>query len=578
MVAAVSASSRTTAPTAKESVREAACLHCRLPLPTGCPSDFCCRGCEAVHALLADAGLSRYYDLGGGEGHPVASVQGVDHKWLEPIANRLAAQPPGLTRVTLDVQGLHCSACVWLLDEIFQRAPSSAGILVNPSVGSVELTIGPDFPLTQYVTDIEAFGYRFGPPLKANADRGASSDLLWRMGLCIAIAMNTMIFGFAVYCGLPEGRVFRLFHALDFGLSFVSVMVGGTVFFRSAWQALRRRVLHLDLPIALGIALVFTSSTYTYLTRGGTTSYFDTLNVFIALMLVGRFLQERVLAKNRAYLLASEGAEGLYTRRITGNDVTLVRCMEIAEGDTLLVGHQDLVPVECQLLGDQDSVFSLDWINGESAPRTFSPGDLVPAGAFCQDTRAATMRAALAFDASAVVSLLRASTRREHELARSTPWWKRLTSLYVASVLVIAAGGFAGWILVTHDLARTLDVVAGVLIVTCPCAFGIAVPLAYELAQARLRRVGLFGHSARDPADRIAHVVGGRLDVAVEREFDGDPGVAVAAARINGLHAFDAGDGILDNLGDACLHHGRRRAGIDHLHRDHRWIDVGQLA
>jgi Cu2+-exporting ATPase len=484
----------------------ATCLHCRLPLATGATSSFCCRGCEAVHALLEDAGLSRYYDLGGGEGHPVATTSS-DHKWLEPIALRLAAQPPGLTRVTLDVQGLHCSACVWLLDEIFRRAPSSAGILVNPSVGSVELTIGPDFPLAAYVKDIEAFGYRFGPPLKASADRGARSDLVWRMGLCIAIAMNTMIFGFAMYCGLAEGRVFHLFHALDFALSFVSVLVGGTVFFRSAWQALRRRVLHLDLPIALGIALVFSSSTYTYATRGGATSYFDTLNVFIALMLVGRFLQERVLAKNRAYLLASEGAEGLYTRRIEGKDVTLVRCVEIAEGDVLLVGHQDLVPVECELLGSpQDkSVFSLDWINGESAPRSFSAGEMVPAGAFCQDTRARTMRAAAAFDASAVVSLLRASTRRDDDLARSTPWWKRLTSIYVGAVLALAASGFAGWILVTHDLARTLDVVAGVLIVTCPCAFGIAVPLAYELAQARLRRVGLF---VRTPGflDRAAEV------------------------------------------------------------------------
>ena len=485
---------------------DATCLHCRLPLVTGEASSFCCRGCEAVHALLAGAGLSRYYDLGGGEGHPIGETPS-DHKWLEPIALRLAAQPPGLTRVTLDVQGLHCSACVWLLDEIFRRAPSSAGILVNPSVGSVELTIGPDFPLAAYVSDIEAFGYRFGPPLKASADRGDRSDLVWRMGVCIAIAMNTMIFGFAMYCGLAEGRVFRLFHALDFALSFVSVLVGGTVFFRSAWQALRRRVLHLDLPIALGIALVFSSSTYTYAARGGATSYFDTLNIFIALMLVGRFLQERVLRRNRAYLLASEGAEGLYTRRIDGKGVALVRCLEIVEGDVLLVGHQDLVPVECELLGSSrdKAVFSLDWINGESAPRSFSPGEVVPAGAFCQDTRARTMRATAAFDASAVVSLLRASTRRDDDLARSTPWWKRLTSIYVGAVLVLAGGGFAGWILVTHDLARTLDVVAGVLIVTCPCAFGIAVPLAYELAQARLRRVGLF---VRTPGflDRAAEI------------------------------------------------------------------------
>jgi Cu2+-exporting ATPase len=479
------------------------CLHCRLPLGFGDRGEFCCRGCEEVYRLLASAGLSRYYDLGGGEGHPVTPSI-ADHKWLEPIAARLAEQP-GLTRVALDVQGLHCSACVWLLEETFRREPSGAGVLVNPAVGSVELTIGPGFPLDTYVRTIEAFGYRFGPPLKAGAARATTSDVVWRMGVCIAIAMNTMIFGIAIYCGLAEGRVFRLFHALDFALSFVSVLVGGTVFFRSAWQALKRRVLHLDLPIALGIGLVFASSTYTYLTRGGATSYFDTLNVFIALMLVGRFLQERVLAKNRAYLLASDGAEGLYTRRVAGSAVALVRCTEIAAGDVLLVGHQDLVPVDAELLGEEPAVFSLDWINGESAPRAFRPGDVVPAGAFCQDTRACSVRAQAAFDGSSVGALLRTSTRRDHDLARATPWWKRLTSIYVVAVLTVAAASFAGWMLVTGDLGRTLDVVAAVLIVTCPCAFGIATPLAYELAQAGLRRVGLF---VRTPGflDRAAQV------------------------------------------------------------------------
>lgn len=440
---------------------------------------------------MSSQGLSRYYELGGGAAHPV-TIGRTDHKWLEPIAERLALQPPGLSRVVLDVQGVHCSACVWLFEEMFRREPSGAGILVNPAVGSVELMVEPTFPLAEYVRTIEAFGYRLGLPLKAKGERAADTDIVWRMGVCVAIAMNTMIFGFAVYCGLTEGPVYRLFHALTFGLSFVSVLVGGTVFFRSAWQAVRRRVLHLDLPIALGILLAFSSSTYTYAARGGATSYFDTLNVFIALMLVGRFLQERVLAKSRAYVLASDGADGLYTRRVQQGEVALIGCKEVAEDDVLLIGHQDLVPVDSELMGVEEAVFSLDWINGESAPRAFRPGDVIPAGAFCQDAKARQVRAKGAFDASSIVSLLRTSTRRDHDLARATPWWKRLTSIYVAAVLTLAAGAFVGWFVLTRDLSRTLDVVAAVLIVTCPCAFGIATPLAYELAQARLRRLGLF--------------------------------------------------------------------------------------
>lgn len=465
------------------------CLHCASALTPADTDGFCCRGCAEVHRLLREGGLTRYYDLGGGEGHPVAQTS-ADHTWLVPIAERVAGER-GLTRVALDVQGVHCAACVWLHEKLFARLPGAARIVVNPAVGTVELVVEPSFPLARFVEDVEAFGYRLGPPLKG--ERRQDGDLVWRMGVCIAIAMNTMIFGFAVYCGLEEGRVFRLFHGLDFALSFLSVLVGGTVFFRSAWQAIRRRVLHLDLPIALGIALVFASSTYTYALRGGATSYFDTLNVFIALMLVGRFLQERVLAKNRAMLLASDGAEGLYTRRLGADGtVSVLRCTELRAGDVLLVGRGDVVPVDAVLLDREAASFSLDWISGESAPREFASGETIPAGAFSHGERALRLVAKTDFDASELVRLLQAPRGRDADASRATSWHKRLTAVYVASVLTIALLTLAGWLLVTHDLARTLDAVAAVLIVTCPCAFGIATPLAYELAQGRLRRAGLF--------------------------------------------------------------------------------------
>ena len=466
--------------------RRTRCAHCDEPIVDG-RGDFCCTGCEAVHALLAESGLSRYYDLGGGRGRPVVlGGAEADRKWLEPL---VAAKP---SRLVLDVQGIHCSACVWLIEKLFARRAGGERIVINPAVGTMELVVDAAFDLGLFVTDVEAFGYRLGPALKRENAR--QSDLVWRMGVCIAIAMNTMIFGFAIYCGLAGGAVYRLFHSLDFGLSFLSVLVGGTVFFRSAWASLRRGILHLDLPIALGIALVFTSSTFTYFTGGGGASYFDTLNVFIALMLVGRFLQERVLAKNRALLLASDGAESVLVRRIckTAKTVELVRATELAEGDTLLVGTGDLVPVDADLLGDAPASFSLDWINGESAPRTYDPGAAVPAGAFSKDAQALRLRARTAFDRSALSALLRSETHRDRDLPRATGWHTTLTRLYVVGVLAIATVTSAAWYLATRDAVRTLDVVAAVLIVTCPCAFGIATPLAYEIAQASLRRVGLF--------------------------------------------------------------------------------------
>jgi P-type Cu2+ transporter len=480
------------------------CRHCG----NACPETFCCSGCEAVYTFLQEGGLAdRYYDLRGREGIPAIAAGDVadrssDRKWLEPIAKDLAAKR-SLTRIELDVQGVHCSACIWLLDTLFTRMNGGAAIVVNPAIGRVDLTVEPSFDLKTFVATVERLGYRFGPPTTERG-RGAQSDLVWRMGVCIAIAMNTMIFGVSFYCGLTSGPTYELFQKLSFALSSISVLVGGPVFFKSAWRALRQKALHLDLPIALGILLAYASSAHAYFVRGGATSFFDTIDVFIALMLVGRFLQERVVARNRASILASSGAEHLFTRRIEKNgQVALVRCVDVVAGDRLLVARGDLVPVDAEPA--TTGSFSLDWISGESRPKSFEAGAIVPAGAFSCGDEAVVVTARSPFSSSSLASLLRTTRAREADAARATPFWQKLTRIYVALVLVLAASTFVGWFIATRDPFRAMDVVTAVLIVTCPCAFGIATPLAYELAQAGLRRAGLF---VRSPAflDRAAAI------------------------------------------------------------------------
>lgn len=466
------------------------CLHCGLALPRGVEGAFCCAGCEVVHGLLHRMELDRYYDLQGSSGQPVPEARPGqrDLNWLVPIEERLAAAT-GLSRVDLDIQGIHCTGCVWLIETLFKRRPEGVRALINPALGKVQLAVGSGFALRAFLVEVERFGYVLGPSLKRA--RPASSGLLVRMGICIAIAMNAMTFTISLYAGLDSGPLFRLFNELNLGLSLLSVLVGGSVFFSSAWQGLRRGLLHLDTPIALGILLAFASSAYSFATKGGATSYFDTLDIFIALMLVGRWLQERVLEKNRRQLLESDGIDGLFTRRVQGGRVSVVRCTELLVGDALLMAPGDLVPVAASL-EDDESTFSLDWINGESQPRAFHRGDTVPAGAFAASQRAANLRASEAFSASSLVDLLRSPVRREADVARSTPWWQSFARLYVGFVLFAALLGFLGWALLAHDVPRAVAVVTAVLIVTCPCAFGIATPMAYELAQAGLRRAGLF--------------------------------------------------------------------------------------
>ena len=246
--------------------------------------------------MLTERGLTRYYALAGDQVAPVSVADRPrSHAWLEPLLESSAERAGDVGQLQLDVQGIHCAACVWLMNETFKKQPGAGDIVVNPTLGTVQLSWkrGALDP-TRWVQDIEGFGYQFGPPRKEGTRR--SSDLPVRLGVSAAIAINVMLFSVSFYFGLGQDdpQVFRLFTWLSAALSTGTVLVGGWPFFVAAVRGLRSGMLHLDLPIALGIVLVYSMSLVQLATSGGRgdLAYFDTLNVFITLMLLGRFIQE----------------------------------------------------------------------------------------------------------------------------------------------------------------------------------------------------------------------------------------------------------------------------------------------
>jgi Cu2+-exporting ATPase len=501
------------------------CIHCGLPIPParrnrGDP--FCCEGCLRVYELIRGAGLTRYYDLGGGSSTPAATLRPDSFAWLERLLAlgptgasgtfptpdsgrsghegdaRDAGEPASATdpsqprRLTLDVQGIHCAACVWLLRELFLRRPGACDLRVNPALGQAELTwIPAQCDLRDYLAEAERFGYTFGPRAKDGSHR--SRGLLVRLGICAAAAMNVMIFSLCFYAGLgpADGRLYAFFGQLNLGLTLAAVLVGGWVFFRAAFVGLRRGLVHLDLPIALGIALAFAGSVYAYRTGGPRAAYFDTVAIFVTLMLVGRFLQERVLERNRNSLLAWQGVGDLHARRVRNGTVEAIPALEIRRGDELWVVPGDLVPVESTLLSRPGEV-SLDWITGESRGQTVAPGDTIPAGASNAGKTLLCLAAREDFDQSRLNSLLQGPQPGEADriAGPGQRWWHRLGTMYVLGVLLLAALGFASW--AGHDLRRAMMVTVSILVVTCPCAIGLATPLAHEMVHAALRRGGIF--------------------------------------------------------------------------------------
>ena len=307
------------------------------------------------------------------------------------------------------------------------------------------------------------------------------------MAISIAMAMNVMMFSLSFYFGLAEGALYMFFGWLSLGMATVSLLAGGGVFLKGAAAGLRRRVLHLDVPISLGMVLAYAGSTYGFLTGGPDNAYFDSLTIFIALMLVGRWAQEHILERNRNSLLESSGAENLTVKRMKDGELKAVAATEIVQGDELWVAPGDLLPVEGILMRRATEV-SLDWITGESDRIAFKPGDKIAAGAFNASNHGFAVTAVEGFEDSRLQDLLRSTTVADEEFRPQ--WWHKVSSWYVSAVLGAAVTGFALW--AGRDVTMALKVTIAVLVVTCPCALGLATPLAEELILFALRRRGVF--------------------------------------------------------------------------------------
>lgn len=470
----------------------ASCDHCGNALPASAADAFCCAGCRAVHESIVQAGLARYYDIKDATIVPplmLGAQAKHDRNWLLPLSQRLSAAQTAI-ELPLKVQGLRCAACVWLIQQLFAKHPGAQRITVNSARGSAKLCVDARFPLCDFVGELEQFGYVLGDI--GQSERG-EDGLLLRTGVSVALSLNAMSFAAAIYFGLSEGPLYNLLHGLNFACASLAVLVGAPVFLASAWKALHQGILHLDLPIAVGIVLSYLAALWSYFSGNTAAAYYDSLATFIALMLLGRWLKERIVERNRRELLTNSGLEGLLVRRLQGAEVELVEAVQLARGDALLIPPGDLVPVAGALQNDRARC-SLDWITGESDAHEYVCGQVVPAGAFNAGASALRVVCQGDFASSELVELVgntelgeRTSAAESHTFAL----W------YVAAVLLTGALAFTYWTLHTGSIAQGLAVMTAVYVVTCPCAIGIAQPLGEELVLSGLRAKGLFVRNPR---------------------------------------------------------------------------------
>lgn len=473
-----------------------ACAHCGTPFHPRKEDDrFCCGGCAYVYQLLHEEGFERFYDFQEGQGAPVGAwaLSPRDDRWLRERQEKAEADVnSGQTAsMELEVQGITCVGCVWLLERLYQRLPGARRIDLDPTQGRVRVLWKPgEMDLPAFACEAQRFGYLLGPPGE-RAPQSESRQLAGRVGLAGAFALNAMMFTLPVYLGMsPTFPLAPYFGWLTILFSTLAVATGGSYFFARAYRALRAGAMHLDLPIALGIAAAYVGSLAGWMLGEAQVVYFDFVAIFVFLMLAGRWFQERAVERNRRSLL--EGGSHNSTVRVKAGDawqpqpVDTMRaglCLHLQRGETL--------PVAARLQGE-GAAFSLESICGEAAPRQFQPGQQVPSGAILLDLEA-QMEASEGWSQSLYKQLLEALP---DVAAGRHAGLEQLLRGYLLTVLLIAFAGALGWALAGEGTAA-LQVAVSILVVSCPCALGLAWPLATERAIANLRRRGVL---VREPS------------------------------------------------------------------------------
>jgi len=475
--------------------RMACCTHCGTEFSAKFALDlFCCRGCEYVSELINEHGFEQFYDLK--QGLTVAPVRSRpfeehDFSWLPAKmaeAEYKAKARGEEARLDLGLDGISCVGCVWLVEKLFSKHPGSVRAAANPSSGRLHLEwVSGKCDLEPFLRELCRFGYVAAPSGAGNGDQ-ERRRLAARLGLCGAFALNAMGFSLPVYLGLPADSEFSgLFRLIAFLSATMSMLVGGGYFMERAWRAVKAGSLHIDLPIALGLVAGYIGSVSGWALGRERLMYFDFVSVFVFLMLSGRYLQTAAVDRNRRRIIRQQPVPEAVPR--ADNSGETVARDEIIPGLSFRLGPGQALPVSGILI-DNEADFSLEWIHGEADPVRFTAGRRLPAGAILLSRKPVSLSAGEKWEDSLLAKLTAPSLSD-----RGTPGLDKLLRVYLSCVLVLGVSALMAW--GAHGEWLTgVQAMISVFVVSCPCALGVSIPLADDIAASAMERLGVFVRTA----------------------------------------------------------------------------------
>ena len=459
------------------------CYHCGDEC-NGAPiqiedKDFCCNGCKTVFEILSENDLCSYYSF---EETPGVTRKGESNALFdfldnEEIAKGLLEFSDGKQeRVSFLIPNIHCSSCIWLLEHLSRIAPAVINSKTNFSQRQLTVSYkSEDFSLRQLVELLDRIGYTPVINLESNGETNSKPQsfdrkLLVKMGIAGFCFGNVMLLSFPDYLGIPslEDSYIQLFRWLNVLLSIPVVFYAGQEYFVSAYKSLKQRFANIDVPIALGVSVLFLRSIYEVVLNIGP-GYFDSLVGLIFFLLIGKWFQNRTyqaLSFDRDY--KSYFPLAILVKKELSFVSTAVK--QIKKGDEVLIRNGELVPADAILIDDQVSI-DYSFVTGESEAVQKGKGQYIYAGG-----RLIGKQARFIVQKTVSQSYLTELWNDEafSKEDERTSLVDRVSQYFTVAIILIALAAGAYWQFT--DPSKTWLVFCSVLIIACPCALALSTP------------------------------------------------------------------------------------------------------
>jgi len=445
---------------------------------------FCCEGCKTVYEILNENELCNYYDIDATPG--ISPPKHLNHKfaYLESIEvneKLIDFKDQNLSLVTLHLPQIHCSSCIWLLENLYKLNPNINSSRVNFLKKEIKLSFNHhELPLRKLVELLTSIGYE--PEINLN-DLGEKSktpidrSLYFKLGVAGFCFGNIMLISLPEYFGLDsikESTFSNFFGYINFLLAVPVFIYSSSSYFKSAWNGIKRKIVNIDIPISLGILVLFLRSSYEIFSKTGA-GYFDSLAGLIFFLLLGRVFQQKtynLLSFERDY----KSYFPIATTKINPqNNEESVPVSELKIGDIILIRNNELIPVDVELIEGNANIDN-SFVTGESLPVKKEIGEKIYAGGK-QVGQAIQLKVIKELSHSYLTQLWNDEAFSKHSEDQFENITNSISKYFTIIILVIAFASGIYWF--SSSLKTAINAFTAVLIIACPCALALSAPFTF---------------------------------------------------------------------------------------------------